>query len=238
METSSPKTPPKVGRPSHDDSFKTCKATLPTPKTRRLLRMTPARTSILSGGNPFKEAKSSGKKFNSRRKNNSSHHQNDTVGSNETFLKFEQELMFDRDSLEVAGKPVPRKNPMLEKMPELAKVPIVEKNTPQMEQMPIEEKVSMLDKETRVIKPVPKKKNLMPPPAARNISRPPSSLPRNVGRNKLTSTIKKSYMVTPRTRNAESRYLTPSNRSCLSRAQSFKSTAELEKDYFSSLRSF
>lgn len=106
MQPESPKTPNKSSdRIKKDDSFKTCKTTMATPRTRRQLRMTPARTSILSGGNPFKEAQGSGKKFNSSRKRITSAKKtngNDTAGSNETFIKCEQELMFDRDSLDVA----------------------------------------------------------------------------------------------------------------------------------------
>lgn len=98
-DVSSPKTPDKVDRIRNDDSFKTCKTTMrSSPTTRRQLRNTPARISMMSGGKPFKEAGSSGKKFNSRRKVQRGF--NETAGSDETFVMREQELMFDRDSLD------------------------------------------------------------------------------------------------------------------------------------------
>lgn len=96
MTDQSPKTPERAQEEQNDELFKTCKADIPTPATRLQLRQTPARLSILSGGQPFKESPSA-KKFNLRNKRKQ---KNDTVDSNETFIKCEQELMFDRDSLE------------------------------------------------------------------------------------------------------------------------------------------
>lgn len=121
MSEESPKTPDKVEKIPKEDSFKTAKTTMQTPSTKHRLRMTSVRISLSEGKNVFKEAHSSGKKFNMRTRSktnasannnvslrkqnqNNNNNINDTAGSNETFIRCEQELMFDRDSLEVANR--------------------------------------------------------------------------------------------------------------------------------------
>lgn len=79
-----------------DDSFMTCKDSMQTPRYK--LRMTSTRSSILAGATPFKEPGGSSAHRSGRRLKNDT-----TIGSNDTFIMREQELMFDRDSLEVSA---------------------------------------------------------------------------------------------------------------------------------------
>lgn len=184
----SPKTPTKVARIRDEESFKTCKAVMPTPGTRRQLRMTPVRTSLLAGGKPFREVNSSGRKFNSRTKKTplklSNHKEekpddkdtaNESADSNETFIRLEQEPVFDRDSLEIGLK--------------------------------------------------------------LQTERPRRSIPKRMStRPALPIRPTPSYRAPTRLAGTASRYLSQLN---FARPKpKFKSTAELEKDYFSSLRSF
>lgn len=303
MADSSPKTPEKVERIPKDESFKTCKTTVASPKTRRKLRMTPARASILSGGKPFQEGNSSSKVFNRRRRHNvSGRQQNETAGSNDTFTRCEQELMFDRDSLEVSNRKLsksstPKQSPLgLEQLErELALIehsdPPVEPSKPQQEPQkpqkedpkpprspsePTEPKVPKagplnalsdgqvnnlsLSKQPTFLKkknpnsnnnninnrrsprkakssknPSPKKggsspkKTMMPPPA---MPKGPSA----VRRSFITPQV--LYKKPSSLASTASRYLSSWNNSYIARTRSYKSTAELERDYFSSLRSF
>lgn len=252
MADSSPKTPEKVERIPRDDSFKTCKTTMATPRTRRQLRMTPARASILSGGKPFKEGVSSGKKFNTRRRRQL----DETARSNETFTRCEQELMFDRDSLEASKlsitsfpklsisstpKPPPQvlekeSPPKLREKPELQEKPkpnppketkSQEVTKPQEEIKLAEVKNQSLSKQPTFLKNKKAKNTLMPPPAAPKVASDP-------GNRFITPRVSKPASLI----GTSSRYLSQWNNSYITRARSYKSTAELERDYFSSLRSF
>lgn len=306
MADSSPKTPEKVDKIPKDESFKTCKTTMATPKTRlqlRKLRMTPARASILSGGKPFQEGNGSMKKFNTRRRNNVSvRQQNETVNSNETFTRCEQELMFDRDSLEISNRKLSKsstpkraslsldqleeelalieqsqlhKDPLepqqeILKSQELPKPqePLVlpEKSKPQEPKVSNEKPLNALSegqvnnqslskqptflkkKNTNINntnrksprkgkglfkKPSPKKGS-----SPKKTSMPPPALP------KVSSDLRRSF-ITPQVykkpaslASTASRYLSTWNNSYMPRTRSYKSTAELERAYFSSLRSF
>lgn len=279
-DSSPPKTPEKVGRIPKDDSFKTCKTTMATPRTRRQLRMTPARASILSGGKPFHELSSS-KKFNSRRRGR---RQNDTAGSNDTFTRYETELLFDRDSLELSDRRLsksPQKpSPAQQKEPkpispqqEILKTPESQKEEPK----PIEPEVSkagplnnqslskqptfLKKKEPKPIKNPSPKKNKSPKKARspKKVPSPKKVLsPKKVQSQRKNQPLKKTLMppppvpklkssfITPQAykkpsslASTASRYLSTWNSSCISeRTRHYKSTAELERDYFSSLRSF
>lgn len=303
MADSSPKTPEKVERIPKDESFKTCKTTVASPRARRKLRMTPARVSMLSGGKPFQEATYSPRLFSRRRRqlNVSVRQQNETAASNDTFTRCEQELMFDRDSLEVSNRKLsksstPKRSPLalnqLER--ELALIensdPPVEPSKPRQEPQepqkedpkppqsnsePQEPKVSKagplndladgqvnnqsLSKQPTFLKkknpnsnnnnnrksprkakssknPSPKKggsspkKTMMPPPPA--MPKGPSVVRRSF------ITPKVLYKKPSSLASTASRYLSSWNNSYIARTRSYKSTAELERDYISSLRSF
>lgn len=259
-----PVTPTKVRKIQKDDSFKTCKTVMPSPKTRRQLRMTPARNSILSGGTPFKESTSAGRKFNSRKKG--SKRLNDTGGSNETFIRHEQDLLFDRDSLDVANHKMSStpKHSHLPEVPDdlleapdhlpdvpdhspelLAEVskkpPETAKKTPETTKRPSETAKKPSDtskKPFEVPKKLPDVRNKMPPPPG------PIALAKSESRQR-----KVNRYITPRppafkkppssviSTASSTRCLSQLNRSRLTRTQSFKSTAELEREYFTSLRS-
>lgn len=279
---SSMRTPEKVHKIPKDDSFKTCRAQMPTPGARRQLRATPARHSILSGGQPYKEVHSSGRKFNSRRKgrlqkgatnSNNNTHLNDTTSSNETFIRHERDLMYDRDSLDTDLSLQKQQHATTRNQPQ----PILEKS------------LDIIDDTTRPVtalrsssprKPSPKKappKRQSPKKSspikrqsttARAATRPvpkprpipmPSSTPMPMAAPRwnryMSSTAKKptgasanqfkkpsSAMDSSRSSVASSRrclaqWNTPRLGSTMSRTQSFRSTAELERDYISSLRS-
>lgn len=212
----SPKTPIRLDKIPRDESFKTCKSTMPTPHSRLNLRVTPARASMMRGEKPFKEAaQSSGRKQRRGRRVieatpglSTAKLQNQTTDSNETFIRCEQELMFDRDSLE-SGNP----NRM--------------SSTPKQRASPkkLQNMLQQVEEENQ-----PKDKFIRP------ISRPRS----NTQVSKLTErstreTARKRLVRAPleRTLPALSRTLSRTMRS-----DSYRSTAELERDYFSSLRSF
>lgn len=295
----SPGTPTKVERIPKEDSFKTCKATMPSPKTRRQLRMTPARTSILSGGKPFKEGNNSGRKFNSRPKRTprkQGHNDDDSAGSNETFIRCEQDNLFDHDSLEEKRKSIPVIDSSI--------------SNPQESQKQLLTRASMRGPRTSTptikaptqpaISPImPKEYNndqlQLPPKASEPLAAPENVKKQNHGSSnkkivagsKSRSPIKKRSattksdstskvtnfkapnfkapitkapqnsefkrkrtFVTPMPANrppwkpqssfvgTASKYLSQCNNSRITRTQSFKSTAELERDYFNSLRSF
>lgn len=225
---------------SKDDSFKTCKAEMPTGgAARRQLRMTPARNSILSGHQPFKEVSSSGKKFNRRRKVNKSGQNlsklNDTAGSHETFVAHEQELLFDRDSLDTHPPSARRMRISSTPKPcfERIQPSVTRQKSPVLEQSeikPAPPKPRVVQSRIKAARPkpnlIPDSKFKAPRPQAREFNR----------------------FVTPRTSNFSTRYCDSAKSSifkrpnmaptgALTRTQSFKSTAELERDYFMSLRS-
>lgn len=222
------KTPVKIHMIPKDDSFKTCKTEMPA-SMKRQLRMTPARNSILSGGTPFKEVTSSGKKFNSRRKvarSAQTSKLDDTGGSNETFVRHEQDLLFDRDSLDthppsarrhrISSTPKPFERVQISS---IAKPDLKPISKPNPKPKPLESKF----KAPLVRPPKPK------PQQQQNIQAKPFN-----------------RFVTPKHLNVSNRYPESArssifkrsmNTSGLIRSQSFKSTAELEREYFSSLRS-
>lgn len=283
MADSSPKTPEKVERIPKDDSFKTCKTTMATPRTRRQLRMTPARASILSGGKPFQELSSS-KKFNSRRRGR---RQNETAGSNDTFTRYETEILFDRDSLEISDLTIagsrssdkslsPQKKDLKPLTPqqEEIKTPELQKEDPKPNEPevskagPLNNNQSLSKQPTFLKQKEPKPtKNQSPkknksPKKTRSPRKVP--LPRLVPSPKVPQSQKRaqpskktlmppppapklrSSFITPQAykkpsslASTASRYLSTWNNSSISeRTRLYKSTAELERDYFSSLRSF
>lgn len=196
----------------------------------RELRMTPARNSILSGGQPFKEVTSSGKKFNSRRKANRSGHLsrlNDTVGSNETFIDARQELVFDRDSLDtnppsslrrqrISSTPKPMERapaPVIAKP--VSKLPVVESTS--KFKAPRVRPIGQAAKPRQQTKQQPKPFNRYVTPRHLNVST------RHPDNSRSSFMFKRPMLCS-----------TPGQ---LTRSQSFKSTAELERDYFNSLRS-
>lgn len=291
------RTPEKVQKISRDESFKTCEAQLPTPKTRRQLRATPARNSILSGGKPYKEVLSSGRKFNSRRKGrlqrsvDGKSQLNDTADSNETFIRHERDLFFDRDSLDTDLSVQKQQQQRRQNQQPISEDPydlsdnitelVIAPRTSSPKMVPLRDpspkrssprKVSpkklspkkASPKRASQIQPSPSKKQ-----STRVISRPkpkpgimPTSTPMPMAAPKsrpkpnpvqwnryMSSTAKKPTM------SGAGQFKKPasimmdssvaSSRRCLAqwntprvvRTQSFKSTAELERDYFSSLRS-
>lgn len=296
----SPGTPTKVDRIPREDSFKTCKATLPSPKTRRQLRMTPARTSILGGGKPFKEGNNSGRKFNSRSKRTprkQGHIDDDSAGSNETFIRSEQDNLFDHDSLEEKRKSIPVINSSIsnpqesQKLLTRASMRGPRTSTPTIK-APTQPAISpIMPKEYNNDQPLPEASK--PLTAPENVkkqnhgssnkkivaSKSRSPIKKRPATTKSVSTSKvtnlkasnfkapnfkapatkapqnsefkrKRTFVTPMPANrppwkpqssfvgTASKYLSQCNNSRITRTQSFKSTAELERDYFNSLRSF
>lgn len=273
-EVDLPKTPSRATESQGDESFRTCKDSMPTPSTRYMLRMTTTRSSILAGATPFKESKPPSLRANRSRP------KNDTLGSNDTFIMQEQELMFDRDSLEpintrFSSTPKPNQPicPAIEESPDNEQLtakpaPILPKEEPdqqlnlnrlslskqptflkekgtgnnsldclvaQVRPQTSSGKTRMSPNKNIARKKSPTKKNRMPPPPP-----PPPSSTRTV-----KDSIRKRF-VTPRAvfrkpanlMGTASRYLSQMNSSKLTRSHSYKSTAELERDYFKSLRSF
>lgn len=251
MET--PKTPENAPKIPRDESFKTCKA---SPVVRRQLRSTPARLSILSGNKPFKEAGSSHKKFNSRRK---ACQHNDTAGSNETFIRHEQDLLYDRDSLDPSQQ-LPQHfidNVTQQVIAPRTSSPKIKRHTDKEQPNPKRKsspkksspkkasprKLSSPSKiqPTRIVtRPLPKPRPLAAP-------KPRAQQPIALQWNRYMSSTAKKPMGPP-----TSQFKKPvmnssvaSSRRCLgqwntpriTRTQSFRSTAELERDYISSLRS-
>lgn len=276
------KTPEKVNKIPKDDSFKTCKATMPTPATRRQLRMTPARMSMSQGRKIFREANSSGRKFNTRGKKSRNNtplndkSKDDTHGSNETFIRCEQELMFDRDSLEIGNlSSSPKVNsPNKRRQNHLVVKQTIEENSPDINSNLIEKRSSPIKKDPSPTKPVQKssksparkskspkkiskpvvispiKKKMPPPPIPKPVA-VASNKPKFAGRSVLNNSNRKfitpqvskqvaSFRVPSSLKMTASKYLDSSkwNNSRITRAQSFKSTAEIERNYFNSLRSF
>lgn len=272
----SPKTPDDIQKIPRDESFKTCKAADPSPRLRREgLRKTPARMSVFSGGKPYKEAGgvSSGRKFNSRRKNNNTsqnHLANVTANSNETFVKCEQELMFEGDSLEgPAQVGVGRRDakPLVQQqLHQAIPEPLFETESEVPQSKPIES-ISPRFQQLKTKQPSPKKqvpKQIRPDTKViQSRQMPPPSQPRAKPTQTREQLLKKNQrqqnqarresqairnqFLTPKLPTfrkppasligTASRYMNSFNTSRLTRSTSFKSTAELERDYFSSLRS-
>lgn len=300
----SPKTPAEAGRTRKDDSFKTCKTTVNmSPNTRRQLRMTPARTSILSGGKPFKEAGSSGRKFNTRRRQPGQKEFNETGGSNETFVMREQELIFDRDSLDspnirkisstpkptrLSTRPQSQKSPsplptglsiqnQSRKSPSPLPTRLSVRNASRKSSSPMQARLSARLQSKKSPSPVPTRLSarhksrkspakMQPKSSARSQNRKspiplppkfsarpqgrksPTPLPRVLECNLNTSrmqTINRRRVIKPKlaawrppsVMGTASKYMNQCDNR-ITRARSFKSTAELERDYFNSLRSF
>jgi hypothetical protein len=218
------KTPTKIHMIPKEDSFKTCKTEIPS-AMRRKLRMTPARNSILSGGTPFKEVSSSGKKFNSRRKvarAAQTSKLDETGGSNETFVRHEQDLLFDRDSLETHPPSVRRHRisstpKPLERVELLSSVKPFPRPIPAPPK-PVESKFKA--PLMRPPKPKPQQQNIQQKPFNRFVT-PRHNVTNRCPESARSSIFKRSMNTT----------------NALNRSQSFKSTAELERDYFNSLRS-
>lgn len=281
-------TPDKLEKIPRDDSFKTCESTMATPRTRHNLRQTAARTSILSGGTPYKESPClTGKKNRSRRKMLAVQ-ENLTTDSNETFIRCEQELLFDRDSLEIGTshpirfsstprtsdrfnppiEPIAATEP-IEKMADIKASPVNETQVITKSVEKVEKKNTVQEKREGFKKPQVAKESetfkkpevFKKPEAFKKPQAPiPKRTPRNIPNQRVVDRSSQktkqepknndqNTFITPRvgmrraaemTSTASSRYLSSSklNSSRLSRALSFKSTAELERDYFSSLRSF
>lgn len=202
-----------------DEGFKTCQSVVHTPGTKRVLRMTAARTSFMSGGTPFKEVVSSGKKFNSRKKSKKANG-DISCDSNETFIRHERDV-YDRDSLDVLRSPPVYSSPT--KIPELTSSPLP---------------------------------SSISSPA--HIPQPPASSPRaKVTKPKLVATKKLTQSVQPKSKLINKRLDTgrrlanmrkpiirrkplappPPPTTTSRRVNSYKSTAEIEKEYWNTLRS-
>lgn len=242
----SPKTPMRPeNKIPRDESFKTCKSTMPSPRRRHNLRITPARTSILSGGKPFKEAgATSGRKMRKSRRLAATpgfpRIQNETTDSNETFIRCEQELMFDRDSLDFP-KPA---NGLSSSPHERNRISSTPKPSNRISSTPKpSNRVSSPRKPVLVEKKMPAPKPIQPakmlPPKPIQSAKMPAPRPVTRRPNPTPKTEQRSLRRPPAFLNTSSRYLSSQwNTSHRLRTQSFKSTAELERDYFSSLRSF
>lgn len=257
------KTPEKAPKIPKDDSFKTCKASMPSPDVRRRLRATPARNSILSGHKPYREFTSSGRKFNSRRKaannkrtpNGSTNNLNESADSNETFIRHERDLLYDPDSLDLnesthqsrqpkrideTTRPVELKQPS----PTKKFSPIKKQQQQQQQQSQVTKRLSRQMPLTKA-KPIPMPTSTpMPMAFAKPMPRPKPN-PIHMTRY-MSSTAKKpqppvfkkpSSIISNSSVASSRRCLSQWNTPRLTRAQSFKSTAELEREYFSSLRS-
>lgn len=263
--SSPPKTPTNVQRIPRDESFKTCKAEVASPSTRQRLRMTPIRTSILSGGKPFKEAKNSNSKsFRSRRKTLKTSEE-DSVGSNETFIRCEQE--FDRDSLDKPRPSLTRlRGPSIPKPPPLSPITAPEdpsqtrfsstpkKVSPEKKVKQVKESCTFKKESPKKVVKKPLKSQEQPSVSYKRMSpkRAPRPLPPPFGSSRPRFSSSKASMPPPPPRfpfptvekrkmtanQNSSRYLTSTNKSRLTRSLSYKSTAELEKEFINSLRSF
>lgn len=285
-------TPEKVQKIPKDDSFKTCKASMPTPATRRQLRATPARNSILSGGKPYKEITTSGRKFNSRRKRNSKlnggvgatctsgDRLNESADSNETFIRHERELAYDPDSLdpEVSTRRLPLDIDDGINRPDISHLSLTPTKQQQLSPImkPDQQRKEELKQQQPKQQPTPqrsskrmsKQMQQKPKPLAMPTSTPmPFAIPKAKSKPKpnpfyfnryMSSTAKKPQQQKQQQQHQQqqssifkkpssviSNFSVASSRRCLSqwntpritRTQSFKSTAELEREYFSSLRS-
>lgn len=260
------RTPEKAPKIPRDDSFKTCKASMPSPEIRRRLRKTPARNSILSGHKPYREVTSSGRKFNSRRKaasrqqrtpNGSITNLNGSADSNETFIRHERDLQYDPDSLDLNDSTHQRRQPKpiddTTRPVELKQPSPTKKFSPikkqQQQQQPqqqsqVSKRLSRQMPLTKA-KPVPMPTSTpMPMAFAKPMPRPKPN-PIHMTRY-MSSTAKKpqppvfkkpSSIISNSSVASSRRCLSQWNTPRLTRAQSFKSTAELEREYFSSLRS-
>lgn len=276
---STPKTPTNVERIARDESFKTCKTVMPTPHTRRNLRVTPARTSILSGGKPYGGLDvSSGRKNRRPRRRTPGHpliglSQNETTDSNETFIKCEQELLIDRDSLEGNQQSSPFKaNPqrIVARRPNINNISPDTLNLSPRKLTPMRTS-SPKTSSRRLSSPKPKKVSPKIASAKRASPKKKASPQKKAPSPKFKSPKMIARKISPRKpvtrqfslRQASTRKYSPQklnnvrglvtplatttlNASRLNssrlyasrpRTQSFKSTAELERDYFSSLRS-
>lgn len=225
MDTSSPPKTPEGQKIPKDDSFKTCRTTRASPETRRLFRMTPARQSILSGGKPYKE---SNRSTSRRRKPNTSQL---TSASNDTFIRCERELMFDRDSLEVGNRKCSSTPKQI--------AGLIADTLHQLE----EDLQSVDDKKMDTPKPSderPKEspKLLVEKQESPKLFKQPTFLKKD--RQDVDDKTRRPfrYKRLPSLAGTASRYLTQRNTSRLTRASSYKSTAEIERDFFKSLRSF
>lgn len=260
---------PKIPK---DDGFKTCQSMMPTPKLRRTLRMTAARTSILTGGKPYKEVGSSGKKFNSRKKaaaNKSGKLNDTTINSNDTFIRHERDI-FDRDSLDYVfrspsslnhhdgprtSEVKPRANsfrtPTNSPPPTKANSPKKPSDNSLPTKSPMQKSTKKLitrppttspAKVTNLTKPKPTALQPATNPRARPIRQ--KYLPQQQQRTtqlKLQSQQKPRFLTGGKFNNNINRpkpagRLTRPGASQTRDAQ-YKSTAELEKEYFNSLRS-
>lgn len=225
----SPRTPEKVEKIPRDDSFKTCKTTVLTPRTRINLRNTPLRESIASGNKPFKENTPTGKRFNLRR----------------------------RPAAKKPEQPDARAS-VLEQKPRIHERPRVPERTKILEKAKVQQQqqAEKKPKSKNIINDMDDNGNLSdsststndtfikPSPAVQAIPKvpvipigPPISV-----RNKrfITPMMTNTFRKPASLRSTSSRYLNSSqwnNNSTLIRANSFRSTAELERDYFKSLRS-
>lgn len=260
------RTPEKAPRIPRDDSFKTCKASVSSPDVRRRLRATPARNSILSGRKPYREVTSSGRKFNSRRKaaskqqrtaNGSTNNLNESADSNETFIRHERDLLYDPDSLDLNESSHQRRQPkqidditrqVEPKQPSpTKKFSPIKKQHPQQQQQPQSQVTKRLSRQMPLTKAKPIQmptSTPMPMAFAKPMPRPKPN-PIHMTRY-MSSTAKKpqptifkkpSSIISNSSVASSRRCLSQWNTPRLTRAQSFKSTAELEREYFSSLRS-
>lgn len=239
----SPRTPENVERIPKDDLFKTCEASLPSPRRKRNLRMTPVRTSILGGSKPFREANNSGKKFNSRtkrtpRKNQTKH--DDSADSNETFIRFERDSLEENTRMSTPKTITPKNiNLSPPKQLKTADPSPKKKLEPKVPNSSPKKKL-----ERKTPNSAPQDKDFVKPKI--NNSRPQRQLiPRSTNPRPQRQLIPRATNPRPQrqliprgTNPRPQRQLANCNYSLLTRTQSFKSTAELERDYFSSLRSF
>lgn len=223
---------PEGDRIPRDESFKTAKAVLARPN----LRNTPVRISIASGGKPFHESNTSARQLRSRRTRakqtpaRKAPDSPDSVMSNGTFI---------RDSLEPENtnnepnQPAITDNPIVQ--PVLEKRKSLDKPKPKPKAQPSPTKV------IQKAKPSPKKvlqkakpiSSCMPPPPTARLLRTNTTTLRTSKMH--TPQVSSSFFRRPET---ASRYQTSMNTSRLIRSQSYKSTAEIEREYFRSLRSF
>lgn len=241
----SPRTPEKVERIPKEDVFKTCEASMPSPRRRRQLRMTPARTSILSGGKPFKEANNSGRRFNSRTKRTPRKNQtlDNSADSNETFIRFERDSLEENRRMSTP-KTIEPKTPNQSPPKELEiefkttdpspKKKIEQKITSSSPKKKLERKTPNSAPQGRFIKP----KINIPRPQRQLIPRSTNPRPQRQLIPRATNPRPQRLLIPRPTNPRPQRQISNCNYSLITRTQSFKSTAELERDYFSSLRSF
>jgi len=210
-----------------DKSMEKC----PSPRMRLRLRVTAARTSIMSGGKPYKEVGSSSKKLRSRKKAKKLNSSDTSLRSNDTFVRHEGDI-FDRDSLDpklslgnISGKLSAPRSPDVENS---FRTPNASPEPQEQKPIPSNKKKSSIKKLIKTPGPV-----VRPRAAVRPRSEIKPRLELKMRSNvKLRPDLKLRSDMKPR-KIVTNNFTRPRPRD----SQRYKSTAELEKEYFSSLRS-